>query len=105
MAAQPQPGFDRVQARLLPIADLFMGLMWSRPGGLSLRTTRVTTVTIGLAIGTAVFSVAAAVALVSVALRAHSWLLLAGALLALGLAVGAGCLAAYGIRQRWFMRS
>src|SRR5260370_2394807 len=42
------PPIDHWQLRLLPLADLFMGLMWSRPGGLSLRTTWVTPATLGL---------------------------------------------------------
>lgn len=93
------PRSDPLQARLLPIADAFMGLMLSRPGGLSLRTTRVTIVTIGLAAGTTVFSIAAAVALTAVALRGPLWLLLP-AVLAAAMAFGSGCLAVYGIRQR-----
>ena len=44
------PRLDAWQLRLLPLADLFMGLMWSRPGGLSLRTTWVTPATLGLAL-------------------------------------------------------
>ena len=44
------PPLDIWQLRLLPLADLFMGLMWSRPGGLSLRTTWVTPATLGLAV-------------------------------------------------------
>jgi hypothetical protein len=100
-----EPAFDRIQAHLLPIADAFMGLMLSRPGGLSLRTTRVTIVTIWLSSGTAVFSVAAGLAVVSAALRGHVWLLLVGAVAAAGMAFGSGCLALYGIRQRWVIRS
>ena len=36
---------------ILVVADLFMGLMWSRPGGLSLRDTWVTPSSAGLAAG------------------------------------------------------
>jgi hypothetical protein len=99
------PAFDRTQARLLPIADAFMGLMLSRPQGLSVRTTRVTVVTIWLSMGTAVLSAAATLALVSVALRGGGWLLLLGAIVIAALGLGSGCLALYGIRQRWLIKS
>ena len=38
------------------MADLFMGLMWSRPGGLSLRTTWVTPATLALAAAVVLFA-------------------------------------------------
>jgi hypothetical protein len=94
------PPIDPWQLRLLPVADLFMGLMWSRPGGLSLRTTWVTPATIWLGV--------AAIALVGVpgvgALLyglAHGRVLyIAAGLVAIALATGAGTVAVYGIRQR-----
>src|SRR3989442_3534111 len=45
---------DRIQLMLLPVADLFMILMYSRPPGGSLRTARVTLMTIWLAAAVAV---------------------------------------------------
>jgi hypothetical protein len=82
------------------VADLFMGLMWSRPGGLSLRTTWVTPATLGLAVavilvvglpglGAAVYGIANRQLLVAV-----------GGLIAMALGIGAAAVALYGIRQR-----
>ena len=96
--------FDRLQARLLPLADLVMVVMLSRPASGTLRTTRVTVVTIALAglVG------AASVALIPVlALRVaggHSalWLVLVPALLAA--AIGCADLAMFGLRQRYLLR-
>ena len=48
------PPLDAWQLRLLPAADRFMALMWSRPGGLSLRTTWVTPATIWLGLAVVV---------------------------------------------------
>lgn len=94
------PPLDAWQLRLLPVADLFMGLMWSRPGGLSLRTTWVTPATLGLAVavilvvglpglGAAVYGIANRQLLVAV-----------GGLIAVALGIGAAAVALYGIRQR-----
>src|SRR6202035_4237277 len=44
------PPLDALQLRLLPLADLFMGLMWSRPGVLSLPPTGGPPATLGLAV-------------------------------------------------------
>jgi len=94
------PPLDAWQLRLLPVADLFLGLMWSRPGGLSLRTTWVTPATLGLAVavilvvglpglGAAVYGIANRQLLVAV-----------GGLIAVALGIGAAAVALYGIRQR-----
>ena len=94
------PPLDAWQLRLLPVADLFMGLMWSRPGGLSLRTTWVTPATLGLAVavilvvglpglGAAVYGIANRQLLVAV-----------GGLIATALGIGAAAVSLYGIRQR-----
>ena len=94
------PPLDGLQLRLLPAADLFMALMLSRPGGLSLRTRWVTPATIGLAVAALGFiglpgCVALALGLVRINL-----LLAGGGLLGMMIAAGAGAVALYGIRQR-----
>jgi len=100
----PDLPFDRVQARLLPVADLVMVLMLSRPASGTLRDTRVTIVTIYLAAATGVISMGLAglAVLLGLGAGAHPWLLAAPLLLLLG----AGCadLAVYGIRQRLLAR-
>ncbi|GAC1333317.1 MAG: hypothetical protein NVSMB17_13590 [Candidatus Dormibacteria bacterium] len=99
MPNRPLP-FDRTQARLLPVADLVMVLMLSRPASGTLRDTRVTIVTIYLAAATAVLALvlAALALLLGIGGRTLPWLVAAAVLLLLG----AGCadLALYGIRQR-----
>jgi hypothetical protein len=97
--ASPPP-LDPVQARLLPVADLFMALMWSRPGGLSLRTTWVTPATLWLSL--AVFAVVGIPGLAALIYGAasHQALVIAGGLLAAALGAGAATVAVYGFRQR-----
>ena len=97
---QDAPPLDAWQLRLLPVADLFMGLMWSRPGGLSLRTTWVTPATLGLAL--AVILVVGLPGLGAIAYGAANRQLLAlfGGLVASALGIGAAAVALYGIRQR-----
>jgi len=94
------PPLDVWQLRLLPLADLFMGLMWSRPGGLSLRTTWVTPATLGLAL--AVIPLVGLPGLGAIAYGAanRQLLVLFGGLVASALAIGATAVALYGIRQR-----
>ena len=94
------PPLDAGQLRLLPLADLFMGLMWSRPGGLSLRTTWVTPATLGLAL--AVILVVGLPGLGAIAYGAanRQLLVLFGGLVASALGIGAAAVALYGIRQR-----
>ena len=94
------PPLDAWQLRLLPLADLFMGLMWSRPGGLSLRTTWVTPATLGLAL--AVILVVGLPGLGAIVYGIVNRHLLAGVggLVAAALGIGAAAVALYGIRQR-----
>ena len=97
--------FDRLQARLLPLADLVMVAMLSRPASGTLRSTRVTVVTIVLA------GLVGAVSLVLIPMIAlhvaggHSalWLALVPALLAAG--TGCAWLAVFGVRQRYLLRA
>lgn len=91
---------DSTQLVLLPIADLVMILMFSRPPGGSLRTARVTLVTIWLAAAAAAGAGGLAVILLLDAVPRFQILLLVAGLLALGLAFGSGVLALFGIRQR-----
>jgi hypothetical protein len=81
-----------------------MALMWSRPGGLSLRTAWVTPATIGL--GLAVFVALGFPGLGAVAygVASRQVLLAFGGLIAAGLGAGGGTVALYGIRQRWLRR-
>jgi len=94
------PPLDAWQLRLLPLADLFMALMWSRPGGLSLRTTWVTPATLGLAL--AVILVVGLPGLGAIAYGAanRQLLVLLGGVVASALGIGAAAVALYGIRQR-----
>jgi hypothetical protein len=77
-----------------------MGLMWSRPGGLSLRTTWVTPATLGLAL--AVILVVGLPGLGAIVYGIVNRHLLAGVggLVAAALGIGAAAVALYGIRQR-----
>lgn len=91
--------FDSGLARLLPLADLVMIVMISRPPSGSLRTTRVTAATIGLAAVVAVAALgAAAIAILRALSAAPLWLIA----LAFALAAAISCadLALYGVRQR-----
>ncbi len=91
---------DRTQLMLLPIADLFMILMYSRPPGGSLRTARVTLMTIWLAAAVAVLAgVPALVLLVKATTDFRPLLILVG-LLGVAIGLGSGILAVFGVRQR-----
>ena len=98
------PPLDPWQLRLLPVADRFMALMWSRPGGLSLRTTWVTPATIWL--GLAVFFALGlpGLGLMAYAIVTGQVLLGFGGLIAAALGAGGGTVALYGIRQRLLSR-
>ncbi len=94
------PPLDRTQSRLLPIADAFMMVMLSRPGGGSLRTTRVTLATIWLAAGVSLVVGIPGLLLIGYAILRLQWLALMSGLVAAGLALGSASLAVFGIRQR-----
>lgn len=104
MAGDELP-FDRTQARLLPIADAVMVAMLSRPESGTLRTTKVTVATNLLAVLAVVGVLALAVVLLVRAFQGGGavWLLLEVPLAVA--AIGFGNLAAYGIRQRYLLRS
>ena len=94
------PPLDTWQLRLLPLADLFMGLMWSRPGGLSLRTTWVTPATLALAAAVVPFAGFGGLGGIAYGVANRQLLLVLGGLIALVLGIGAATVALYGIRQR-----
>jgi hypothetical protein len=90
---------DALQRLLLPLADLFMIVMLSRPPSGTLRTTRVTTVSLVLATATCAASLALAALLLAEVGRHGLLLTLPASLLAL-VAVGSAALALFGARQR-----
>lgn len=94
------PPLDAWQLRLLPLADLFMGLMWSRPGGLSLRTTWVTPATLGLGVAVVVLVGLPGLAAIGYGIATHQLIMGIGGLVAAALGVGAAAVALYGVRQR-----
>jgi hypothetical protein len=101
VAQTPDPiPVDALQTRLLPVADLVMVLMLSRPQSGTLRDTRVTVVTIWLAVAVAL--VALVLAILGLALgtvgRQPLWIIPAVVLLLL--AAGCADLGVFGIRQR-----
>ena len=104
MPDKPVP-FDRLQARLLPLADLVMVLMISRPqpSG-TLRDTRVTIVTIYLAAAVALVALALAVLGLVLASTSGSVAWLIAAVVLVALFAGCADLAVYGVRQRLLAR-
>jgi len=94
------PPLDPWQLRLLPVADRFMALMWSRPGGLSLRTTWVTPATIWLAVAVVVALGIPGLGAIAYGIATRQVLLAFGGLIAAALGAGGGTVAVYGIRQR-----
>jgi hypothetical protein len=94
------PPLDAVQLRLLPLADLFMGLMWSRPGGLSLRTTWVTPATLGLVVAVTLVVGLPGLGVVVYGIANRQLIAVAAGLVAAALGIGAAAVALYGIRQR-----
>jgi len=85
---------------MLPVVDRFMALMWSRPGGLSLRTTWVTPATIWLAAAVVIALGLPGLGAVVYGVASGQILIAAGGLLATVLGAGAATVAFYGIRQR-----
>ena len=99
------PPLDSWQLRLLPVADRFMALMWSRPGGLSLRTTWVTPATIWLGLAVVVVLGLPGFGGIGYGIATRQLLLAFGGLVAAALGVGGGTVAVYGIRQRLLFRA
>jgi hypothetical protein len=92
------PPLNRVQRILLPIADGFMVAMYSRPPSGTLRTTRVTAVSIALgAAGFVVCGVIGLLLALGTGAGALRWI---AAVLLEAFALGSGALALFGILQR-----
>ena len=96
--------FDALQARLLPVADAVMVLMWSRPASGTLRDTRVTIVTIWLAIGVTALALVLGVLALLLTLNGGGLPWIVAAVVLLVLALGCLDLAVYGVRQRLLAR-
>jgi hypothetical protein len=102
--SDPAVPFDNLQARLLPVADAVMVLMWSRPPSGTLRDTRVTIVTIWLAVVVTVVALALAILALLLVAGGGSVLWLPAGIVLLVLAFGCADLGAYGMRQRLLLR-
>jgi hypothetical protein len=96
---------DRLQERILPVADAFMIAMASRPQSGSLRTTRVTMATIVLGSAVVVFVGLPAAFLVVYAVARTQLLLLIPGILCLLIGVGAAAVTVFGVRQRTLARA
>lgn len=94
-----RPPMDPIQRRLLPLADFVMALMWSRPRGLSLEEAWVTPATIALGLAVTIMGLAGGVAALVYGVGRH-WIWFGAGVIVVGLALGAGIVAVYGIRQR-----
>ncbi len=92
--------FDRMQARLLPLADVTMVAMLSRPESGTLRNTRVTVVTNVLAAAVAVGAFALGLVVLLRTMQGMSPLWLVAELPLIAAATACADLAVYGIRQR-----
>ena len=82
-----------------------MALMWSRPGGLSLRTTWVTPATIGLGLAVLVTLGLPGLGAIAYGIVTRQVLLAFGGLMAASIGAGGGTVATYGIRQRLLVRA
>jgi hypothetical protein len=82
------------------MADQLMGLLWSRPNRLSLRTTWVTPATIALALAAAIFAGAGGIALGVAAVTTGKLVVLFAGITGVLVGIACGVLALYGIRQR-----
>jgi hypothetical protein len=94
---------DAIQRLLLPVADLFMVVMFSRPPGGSLRTAKVTWVTIGLGTAVALLAGIPGLVLLPGAVARHQLLLVLVGVLGITLGFGAADLTVFGVRQRFLM--
>ncbi|MFY9615239.1 MAG: hypothetical protein WAT58_07540 [Candidatus Dormiibacterota bacterium] len=103
-ASQPQLPMDALQERLLPVADAFMILMWSRPTSGTLRDTRVTLATILLGAAVVLALGLPSVALIVYSLLRLEPLLLIPGVLCLLLGLGAAAVTVFGVRQRVLAR-
>jgi hypothetical protein len=96
-AVPPLPGWA---GPVLPVADLFMELMLSRPASGTLRSTWVTPATLQLCGALAAIGSVLGVVLGRQALATGAWLEAAAGLVLFVLAIGAAAVAAVGLAQR-----
>ena len=82
-----------------------MALMWSRPGGLSLRTTWVTPATIGLGLAVVVALGLPGLGAIAYGIATRQVLFAVAGLIAAALGAGGGVVAVYGIRQHLLSRA
>lgn len=82
-----------------------MALMWSRPGGLSLRTTWVTPATIWLGLAVVLALGLPGLGAIAYGIFSRQILLGFGGLIAVGMGAGGCTVAVYGIRQRLLRRA
>jgi len=94
----PQPG--RLGSAVLPVADLFMLAMFSRPASGTLRTTWVTPSTYWMTVGTFIGALVLAALLVSGAIGPLTTISITGVVICLLYAMGAGSVAVIGGIQR-----
>jgi hypothetical protein len=97
-APVPSPG--PLGAAVLPVADLFMVAMFSKPKNGTLRTTWVTPSTYWMTIGTCIGALVIAVLLLSGAIGPITTISILGVAICLLFAVGAGSVAIVGGGQR-----
>ena len=97
---RPVPPLPWLGRMLLPLADLFMILLVSRPQSGSLRTTWVTPATVVLCMVTVVGGVLLDVLMLRVGVGGRSVPALVGAAVVAVLVVGSACVAVIGIAQR-----
>ena len=96
----PVPELNAAARLVMPVADLFMLAMWSRPATGSLRTTWVTPATLQLCCAVAILGAALGVAALWAAATTGpaSLFIVAAVLLVIG--AGSGAVAVVGIGQR-----
>ena len=82
-----------------------MALMWSRPGGLSLRATWVTPATIGLGLAVMVTLGLPGLGAIAYGIATRQVLLAFVGLTAASIGAGGGTVAVYGMRQRLLVRA
>jgi hypothetical protein len=93
---RPVPALGTLVDRLVPLADVFMLVMLSRPRSGSLRNTWVTPATLGLCTAVVVLAVPACALLLASGATAA----VAGGLLLIPLAGGAAAVVTVGVAQR-----
>jgi len=96
----PAPAPGPLGGAVLPVADLFMVAMFSRPQSGTLRTTWVTPSTYWITIGTCIGALVIAALLLSGVIGQITTLSILGVIICLLFAVGAGSVAIVGWGQR-----